>query len=359
MNSTTGRASSDPIPAQAAPAMSEVKAGTVWGLTPRRWREILAPYAKSDTRTGLAQLLETALPFVALLAAIMVGLAHHVWAVMALSLPAAVFLVRLFMIQHDCGHGSFFRARWANDLLGHVLGVVTLTPYLDWRRSHAAHHATTGNLDKRGMGDIDTLTVREYQALTPGKRLWYRIYRHPLVMFGIGPTYQFLLRHRVPAPRQTDDPESWASAIGTNLALVAVCVVMGMTVGLGVFLAAYLPVMMMAASIGVFLFYIQHQYEDAYWQKEPAWNVHEAALQGSSYYDLPRPLHWLTAYIGFHHIHHLSTKVPNYRLYRCYHENPELQKATRLTIRSSLDCWRLALWDEDRRKLVPFAAVAA
>jgi len=338
-----------------APTTSSTKPHS--GITPKRWREILAPYSQPDTGKSLLQLLCTAVPFAALVAGIVAGLAYQVWWALLLVVPAGVFLVRLFMIQHDCGHGAFFRKRWANDLLGHALGVVTLTPYIDWRRSHALHHATTGNLDKRGMGDIDTLTVREYQAKSPAGRFWYRVYRHPVVMFVIGPTYQFLLRHRVPATSQATDKASWISAIGTNVALVAVAVVMALTVGAGPFLLGYLPVIMVASSIGVWLFYIQHQYEDAHWDKEPAWNVHDAAFHGSSFYDLPKPLHWLTAYIGFHHIHHLSTKVPNYRLAKCHRENPEFWQATRLTIRSSLACWKLALWDEDRRKLVPFAAV--
>jgi len=328
-------------------------------VTPKRWREILAPYGTADTRASLIQLAATVLPFFALVAGLIAGLAYGIWAALILAVPAAVFLVRLFMIQHDCGHGSFFRKRWANDLLGHALGVITLTPYIDWRRSHAAHHATTGNLDRRGMGDIDTLTVREYRALSKSQQRWYRFYRHPLIMFVVGPTYQFLLRHRLPAPRQTDDAASWASAIGTNIALGAIVVAMALTVGAGPFLLGYLPVIMLAATIGVWLFYIQHQYEDAYWEKEPAWCVHEAAFRGSSFYDLPQPLRWLTANIGFHHIHHLSTKVPNYRLDQVHRENPEFWQAKRLTIRSSLGCWRLALWDEDRRKLVSFRAAAA
>lgn len=339
------------------PATKVSSSKTDSGISPKRWREILAPYAKSDNRAGLIQLASTVVPFVALVAGIVAGLAYQVWWSLLLVVPAGVFLVRLFMIQHDCGHGSFFRTRWANDVLGHVLGVVTLTPYTDWRRSHAGHHATTGNLDKRGMGDIDTLTVREYQAKSAAGKFWYRVYRHPIVLFVIGPTYQFLLRHRIPATSQVDDRASWISAIGTNLALVAVAVAMAMTVGAGPFLLGYLPVIMVAASIGVWLFYIQHQYEDAYWEKEPAWSVHEAAFLGSSFFDLPKPLHWLTANIGFHHIHHLSTKVPNYRLARCHRENAEFWQATRLTIRSSLGCWKLALWDEDRRKMVTFAAV--
>ena len=339
------------------PATKVSSSKTDSGISPKRWREILAPYAKSDNRAGLIQLASTVVPFVALVAGIVAGLAYQVWWSLLLVVPAGVFLVRLFMIQHDCGHGSFFRTRWANDVLGHVLGVVTLTPYTDWRRSHAGHHATTGNLDKRGMGDIDTLTVREYQAKSAAGKFWYRVYRHPIVLFVIGPTYQFLLRHRIPATSQVDDRASWISAIGTNLALVAVAVAMAMTVGAGPFLLGYLPVSMVAASIGVWLFYIQHQYEDAYWEKEPAWSVHEAAFLGSSFFDLPKPLHWLTANIGFHHIHHLSTKVPNYRLARCHRENAEFWQATRLTIRSSLGCWKLALWDEDRRKMVTFAAV--
>jgi omega-6 fatty acid desaturase (delta-12 desaturase) len=326
----------------------------VRGDARRSWRELIAPYTAADPRRGLIQLLNTGLPFLALVAAMLAGTDHGFWAVLVLIAPGAALLVRLFMIQHDCGHGSFFKSRWANDLLGRALGVLTLTPYDFWRAAHAVHHATTGNLDRRGVGDISTLTVREYLSLPRWRRIGYRIYRHPLVLFGIGPAYQFLLRHRIPTGHPLRQWRNWLSILGTNAALAAVVVAVALTIGLRPFLLSYVPVCMLAASTGVWLFYVQHQFEGTYWAPTQQWNFHAAAMEGSSFYDLPRFLHWVTGYIGFHHIHHLSSRIPNYRLRECFKENPEMRQVTRISLWDSLRCPRLALWDETARKLVSF-----
>ncbi len=320
----------------------------------RPLRELVLPYAQPDGWRGTLQLLNTALPYLAIMTAMLVGLAYHVWAALFAILPAALFLVRLFMIQHDCGHGSFFRSRWANNLIGHLLGVLTLTPYVDWRRCHAAHHAGAGNLERRGIGDISTMTVREYLQRSWLQRFGYRLYRHPLVLFGVGPGYQFLLRHRVPTASMRRW-SNWLSVMGTNIGVAAIVAATILAIGLSPVLLVYLPVVLLAATIGIWMFYVQHQFEETYWETERSWNFDAAALAGSSYYDLPRFLHWLTANIGFHHIHHLSSKIPNYRLSECFRENPPLWDAKRLTIWQSLKCLRLALWDEESRRLVPFA----
>ena len=324
----------------------------------RSWQEILAPYARSNARRAVGQLLNTGLPFLVLVAMLFYGAGRYGWAALPLAVPAAALLVRLFMIQHDCGHGSFFKSRRANDLLGRALGVLTLTPYAFWRRSHAIHHASSGNLDRRGVGDVTTLTVREYLALPTWRRLLYRIYRHPLVLFGIGPTYLFVIRHRIPRGSLFGRRQNWASILGTNVAIAAVLFMLVLTVGPRAFLLGYLPMILLASSMGVWLFYIQHQFADTYWAAEADWDFHAAALQGSSFYDLPRLLHWLTAYIGFHHIHHLSSKVPNYHLRACFEQTPELREAKRVTLLDSLRCLRLALWDEEQRALVPFRDAA-
>lgn len=325
---------------------------------PGSWRDIIAAHAKPDTRRGILQLVNTALPFLALTAALIYGVYRGFWPAFALAVPAAALLVRLFMIQHDCGHGSFFRARWANNLVGRVLGVITLTPYAFWRRRHAVHHATSGNLDRRGTGDITTLTVREYLALPRWRRFMYRVYRHPLVLFGIGPSFLFLISHRIP----TGNPfrgaaRSWLSVLGTNAAIAALIVPVVLLVGVGPFVVAYTPVFLAAASIGVWLFYVQHQFDDVYWAPAQSWKFHDAAIEGCSFYDLPRVLHWVTANIGFHHIHHLSSKIPNYRLRDCFEQNAELRRAKRLTLISSLRCARLAVWDEERRELIAFRQI--
>jgi acyl-lipid omega-6 desaturase (Delta-12 desaturase) len=321
---------------------------------PRHWREIIAPYARPSGRHATTQLLNTGLPFLAIMAALFCGLDHGIWATLLLALPAAAFVVRLFIIQHDCGHHSFFKSRRANDLLGRVIGVFTLTPYHFWRRSHALHHATSGNLDRRGTGDVVTLTVREYLSRPIWQRLTYRLYRHPLVMFGIGPAYQFFIRHRIPTGSPLRHRQNWLSILGTNAVLAAAIATIALTIGLRPLLLGYLPVMLIAASIGVWLFYVQHQFENTYWASDAEWRFDRAALEGCSYYDLPRVLHWISGHIGLHHLHHLSSKIPNYRLRDCFEQNPEFRRAKRLSLLSSLGCARLAVWDEQQRKLIPF-----
>jgi omega-6 fatty acid desaturase (delta-12 desaturase) len=323
------------------------------------WRDVVAPYTKPDTRRALIQVLNTGLPFIAVMLTIFLAL-HHGFIAAAILFPAgAVFLVRLFMLQHDCGHGAFFPAAWANNLLGWVLGVLTLTPYTSWRRDHAIHHASMGNLDRRGVGDVTTLTISEYLALPKWRRRAYRLYRHPLVMFGLGPIWLFFLRNRIPTGNPRQQWRNWVSILGTDAALAVILVTLLLTLGPVPVLLGWLPVMLLAATIGVWLFYIQHQFENVYWEPRGSWDFREAALTGSSFYDLPQPLRWLTANIGFHHIHHLSSKIPNYRLRKCHVDNPVLQAAPRLTLLGSLKCARLALWDTEHRKLVPFSALAA
>jgi acyl-lipid omega-6 desaturase (Delta-12 desaturase) len=321
---------------------------------PRSWQEIVAPYARANPRRAIAQLLNTGLPFLLLMAALIYGVRSYPWLTLPLALPAIFLLVRLFAIQHDCGHGSFFASRRANDFLGRAIGLVTLTPYAFWRNAHAIHHATSGNLDRRGTGDITMLTVREYLALSLSRRLVYRAYRHPLVLFGLGPIYLFVAKNRVPTANPLRHRKIWSSILGTNSALAAIILLMVLTVGGRAFLLAYLPVILLAASTGIWLFYIQHQFEHAYWAPGADWDFHEAALEGSSFYDLPAALHWLTGYIGFHHIHHVCSKIPNYRLRDCFNQNPEFRDARRLTLLDSLKCLRLSLWDEKRQLLVSF-----
>ncbi len=276
-----------------------------------------------------------------------------------LAVPAAGFLVRLFMLQHDCGHGSLFRHRFMNDWLGRVLGVLTLTPYDFWRRTHAAHHASSGNLDRRGMGDVDTLTVREFRALSWLGRLRYRLYRHPLVLFGLGPAYLFFLQYRLPVGLMRAGWQPWLSTMATNLAILLAAAGTIWFVGIGAFLLVHVPVTLIGASLGVWLFYVQHQFEDTFWAREKAWNVHEAAFHGSSHYDLPVVLRWFTANIGLHHIHHLSSRIPFYRLPAALRQNPELAKVERLTLGQSLWCARLVLWDESARRLISFRELRA
>jgi len=274
------------------------------------------------------------------------------WLTLALALPTAGFLVRLFMIQHDCGHGSFFRQRSANDWVGRILGALTLTPYDFWRRNHAIHHASSGDLSRRGIGDITTFTVREYLSLSRWGRLRYRLYRNPIVMFGVGPAYLFLVRHRLPTGSLRGQWGPWLSTMATNAGIALLATSTIYFVGAWPFLMVHLPVILLAASIGVWLFYVQHQFEDTFWAHTPSWTFHQAALHGSSYYDLPHVLRWFTANIGLHHVHHLSSRIPYYRLPRVLRDHPELKGIGRLTLFQSLGCVRLVLWDEERQRLI-------
>lgn len=328
-------------------------------LDARRIRLILNSYGKPSDSRGVAELLITLLPLIALwIAAWLAYMFGYWWVSLLLGIPSAFFLVRLFLIQHDCGHGAFFSRRRANDWIGRVIGVLTLTPYDFWRRAHAIHHASSGNLDKRGIGDIETLTVREYRQRSRWGRLMYRIYRHPIVLFGIGPAYLFILQQRLPVGMFRAGWEPWISAMATNAAIASIVATLIWFVGLKAFLIVHLPITVLAASIGVWLFYVQHQFEDTVWENSDGWTQQETALFGSSHYDLPLVLRWFTANIGVHHVHHLCSRIPYYRLPRVLNDHPELRAVGRLTLLDSFRCVRLVLWDEAERRLVSFREVA-
>ncbi|MGQ7791353.1 fatty acid desaturase [Faunimonas sp. B44] len=322
----------------------------------RQLSRALLRYREPDTARSLLELAITAVPLLALWMLMWLGLQlGNYWLYGLAVLPAAGFLLRLFMIQHDCGHGAFFRSRRANDWVGRVIGVLTLTPYDYWRRTHAAHHASAGNLDRRGIGDIDTLTVCEYQALSPWLRLRYRLYRNPLVMFGIGPFWLFFMQYRLPVGLMRGGWQPWISTMVTNGAIALAAAGMIWVLGLSEFLLLYVPVALLASSMGVWLFYVQHQFEDTLWRRNADWDAQEAALHGSSYYDLPALLRWFTANIGVHHVHHLASRIPYYRLPEVMRDFPALQNISRLTLRESLESVGLVLWDEDRQRLISFA----
>jgi omega-6 fatty acid desaturase (delta-12 desaturase) len=276
------------------------------------------------------------------------------WAALLLNIPAAGFVLRMFMIQHDCGHKAFFRSHALNDWTGRVIGIVTLTPYDCWKREHAIHHATSGDLDRRGPGAIHTLTVDEYAALAPLQRLGYRLYRHPVVLFLVGPVFVFFLQQRLPVGLMKEGWRPWVSAMGTNAGLavvVALAVWLGGWQGL---LLVHLPTVMIAACVGVWLFFVQHQFEETHWDRHEDWDATESALKGSSYYHLPAPLQWLTANIGVHHVHHVASRIPFYRLPTVLKQIPHLNTVSRLTLGQSLRCVSLALWDEANRRLITF-----
>jgi omega-6 fatty acid desaturase (delta-12 desaturase) len=322
------------------------------------WLKKLMPYRQSSGWRGLFELAVTIVPFIALwmLSWVLVANGHY-WGLL-FTIPAAGFLVRLFMIQHDCGHGAFFGRRGLDDWIGRAIGVLTLTPYDTWRRTHAIHHASSGNLDARGIGDVRTLTVTEYRALSFWGKLGYRLYRHPAVMFGIGPMYLFLIQQRLPFGAMRVGPLPWVSTMGTNVGIATIVVVLIWLIGIVPFLLIQLPIVIMAGTAGVWLFYVQHQFEDTHWSVKPEWQFENAALHGSSFYDLPKPLHWLTANIGIHHVHHISSRVPYYRLQQALRDFPELRNIGRISILESIRGVKLVLWDEAQKRLITFREAA-
>lgn len=320
-------------------------------------RASLAPYERPITAAGISQLITSFGPFIGTCALMYWLQQYSLWAAWALALPAAGFLVRIFIIQHDCGHGSFFRSKLANDIVGWVCGVMTLTPYASWRREHAVHHGNWNNLDRRATGsDIYTtcLTVAEYNALSPWRKLLYRVPRHPLIAHFIVPPLVFLLLYRVPF----DIPKSWSrerrGVYLNNLAIAAVIVALGLVVGFGPVLIVQLPVMAIAAILGVWLFAVQHRFDGAEWARKQDWSHIGAALRGSSYLKLPRILQWFSGNIGFHHIHHLTPRIPNYRLADCYRSVAALRESEPLTLWPAFKAVCLNLWDEQQGKLVRF-----
>lgn len=321
---------------------------------PRDLMHALASYRTPRIARSVMELLVTLIPFAILWTLSWATLSAGHWFGLLITIPAAGFLVRLFMIKHDCSHGAFFLSKGANDWVGRAIGVLNLTPFDFWRQTHRHHHANSGNLDRPRIGGIDTLTVEEFRALPRNERLRYRFYRHPLVLFALGPAYLFLLDNRLPVGFMRAGWMPWLSTMTTNVAILVVVATMMWLVGIGPFLLVQLPITLLAGTIGVWLFYVQHQFKDTYWEHDPDWTLQEAALHGSSHYDLPGILRWFTANIGVHHVHHLCSRIPFYRLPEVLRDYPELRDVGRLTLWQSFASVRLALWDEEKRRLVSF-----
>lgn len=324
----------------------------------KAWLKILAGYRQPRAGRSLIELAVTAIPFALLWAGTWAAVYSGFWLGLILIVPAAAFLLRLFMIQHDCGHGSFFARRRIDDWTGRVIGVLTFTPYDYWRRAHAEHHASAGNLDERGVGDITTLTVEEYNARSWRGRLVYRLYRHPLVMFGIGPAWLFLFKQRLPFGMMRSGLSPWVSTMATNLAIAIISAVLIWAIGILPFLLVHLPIVLLAGAAGIWLFYVQHQFEETHWSKKPEWQFQHAALHGASHYDLPLILRWITGNIGIHHVHHLSSRIPYYRLPEVLKDHPELAGIGRITLMESLRCVKLVLWDQQNQRLISFRDAA-
>jgi omega-6 fatty acid desaturase (delta-12 desaturase) len=321
------------------------------------WYEATSRYEKPEPAKAAWQIIDTFIPYAALWA-VMIYTVHAgfpYWVTFILSLAAAVLLVRIFIFFHDCCHGSFFASSRANRILGYVSGILSFTPYEDWRRCHAIHHSTVGDLDRRGTGDVTLLTVDEYLAASGRKRLGYRLYRNPVVMFGLGPAFLFLFRFRFSSKGARKHERN--SVIATNCAILGIFLLAVFTIGIGTYIMIQLPVILIAGAIGLWLFYIQHDFEGVYWARHEDWDQMRASLEGCSYYRLPGPLKWITGNIGLHHIHHIRPRIPNYNLQQCYKETPALKEIIPLTFCKSLKTPWLNLWDEKQAKLVSFRSL--
>ena len=314
-----------------------------------RWQPIVAKYAKPDMRRSLWQVANTLIPYFILWGMMIWSIQYSYWITLGLSVLASGFLMRTFIIFHDCGHGSFFKSRKANDFVGRVTGFLNFTPYYRWKHDHAIHHATAGDLDRRGVGDILTLTVREYLAAPWWMKTGYRVLRNPFFLLGVAPLILFLVTQRIPARSQ--GKRERASVLWTDFSLVVVIALMCWLIGWRTFLMIQLPIIWITSTMGVWMFYVQHNFDPSYWDNHESWEFVKAGLQGSSFYKLPLILQWFSGNIGFHHIHHLSAKIPNYNLPRCYYENT-LFHVKPLTIRASLVSLSLRLYDEERKMLV-------
>jgi len=316
------------------------------------WKQIVLQYQKPSRRRAIWQIADTIVPYAVIWYLMYLCLFVSWWLVLPLAFLAGMFLVRVFIIFHDCAHGSFLPSKRANAWLGAALGLLVYAPFVRWRHDHAVHHASSGDLDRRGTGDVRTLTVDEYLALSTRGRISYRILRNPLVMFGVGPIVAMVVGPRIVA--RDARPRMRRSVLRTDLALALVIGALCWSIGWWQFLLVQGPAALLAGSTGIWLFYVQHQFEDAYWESAEVWSYAEAALRGSSYLRLPRVLQFFTGNIGFHHVHHLNARIPNYNLQRAHDENPVFHQVPTLSLWDGLRAVRLKLWDERRGRLVTF-----
>jgi omega-6 fatty acid desaturase (delta-12 desaturase) len=323
--------------------------------TVANWKEAVARYRESSAPKACWQIVNTIVPYAALWVVMYFSLAVSLWLTFALAILGGAFLVRVFVIHHDCGHGSFFSSRKANDTWGFITGVLTFVPYHHWRWEHAQHHATSGDLDRRGVGDIWTLTVDEYLRLPLWKRMSYRLARNPFVLFVLAPLFIFCIKQRF--AKSAAGARERRSVHWTNLSLLGIAALLSWIFGWKVYLMLQLTILAVAGAAGVWLFYVQHQFEGVYWERRESWDFAKAALEGSSYYKLPRVLQWFSGNIGFHHIHHLSSRIPNYNLEKCHQANLPFQSVKPVTLFASFKSLTFRLWDERRRKLVGYRAL--
>lgn len=321
-------------------------------MTRKEINDIVRPYAWSSNRKAVWQMINTIIPYFGL-----IGLSYWMlqqgisyWLVLPILVLPALFLVRIFIMFHDCTHSSFMTSKRAMSFLGHIFGILTFTPYYMWKREHLTHHRTVGNLEQRGVGDVWTMTVEEYEQSSKLKKLGYRLYRHPFFLFVVGPVYMFTIHNRLPIGVKTK--QDWISLIITNLGVIGIIVGVWLTVGIRYYLLIQMPIIAVAASAGIWLFYVQHQFEDVYWEDKEHWDITKAALAGSSVYRLPVILDWFSGNIAYHNVHHLNARVPNYHLRKLYHRTTEFQESREIRIRDSLKLAMLYLYDEGQKQLI-------
>jgi len=312
-------------------------------------------YLMSDWHKSTWQIVNSILPYLILMVAMYWSLDYSYLVTLILAIPTAGFLVRIFIIFHDCGHGAFFKSSRANSIIGNITGLMMFVPYHEWRHSHAMHHATCSDLDRRGIGDVWTLTVTEYLTLSKWNQFLYRMYRNPLVMFGIGPLYMVMINNRLVT--KGAKKRERRSVYFVNIGLIIIIAVMSLSIGIKSYLLIQIPVLLIAWSAGIWLFYVQHQFEDVYWEKHDNWDFYDAALLGSSFYNLPRILQWFTGNIGFHHVHHLNARIPNYNLQKCHEQIAGFKNIKSVTFLSSVKLMRLRLWDEKKQCLIGYNGV--
>ena len=325
--------------------------------TKENWSKLVKPYAVANHNKSWIQFFSSIAGFMFFWFLAYKALAVSYLLTLALSSLSFLFSVRIFIILHDCGHGSYFKSKKLRTIVGYICGIFTITPYQQWTKSHGIHHSTSGNLDKRGIGDMLTYTTGEYEKLTLFQKVYYRFYRHPIMTFFLGPLYIFVVDYRFTS--KIDGPKERKSVHITNAALALILIGAHFTIGLKAFFLIQFPITLIACSIGSWLFYVQHQYEDPYWEREENWDFFDAAIIGSSFYKLPKVFQWFTGNIGFHHVHHLSPRIPNYLLEKCYKENTIFQKITPITLWTGLKSLSFRLWDEENRKLVGYRYLRA
>ncbi|HEY4789439.1 MAG TPA: fatty acid desaturase [Bacteroidales bacterium] len=320
------------------------------------WQKAMLIYTRPNLRKSIWQICNSVIPYVLLWLLMYWSLDYSYWITLLLSIVASGFLIRLFIIFHDCGHGSFFKSKTANDLVGKVLGILAFTPYYKWHQQHHVHHVTNGNLDKRGIGDVWTLTVVEYIQSSKWRRFFYRAFRNPFILFTLGPIYIIFLQNRLTQKQMTKKEKQ--NVYFTNMMLLIMGTLISLIIGLKVYLLIQLPVIIISHIIGLWLFYVQHQFDDVLWVRDEAWDYKMAAINGSSFLKLPAIFQWFTGNIGFHHVHHLSSRIPNYNLSRCHYENEMFKDVKPIVLFATFKTLKLHLWDEASRRMVGFSRIA-